>query len=108
MAIESPLFQSSMELLGHSFTHFNASEELDRKLVILHLANAVELILKDLVLDSGESIYKSPKETITIHGCIKSLQEKIQINNLDNDIYFLKVYDEKENYLKTFKVEKME
>lgn len=76
MAIESPLFQSSMELLGHSYSHFNVSEELDRKLVILHLANAVELIFKDLVLDSGESIYKGPKETITIHGCIKSLQEK--------------------------------
>ena len=76
MAIESPLFQSSMELLGHSYAHFNVSEELDRKLVILHLANAVELIFKDLVLDSGESIYKGPKETITIHGCIKLLQEK--------------------------------
>lgn len=75
MAIESPMFQSSMELLGHSFTHFNGSDELDRKLVILHLANSIELILKDLVLDSGESIYKSPKETITIYGCIKILQE---------------------------------
>ncbi len=76
MAIESPLFQSSMELFGHSFSHFNATNELDRKLVILHLANAVELILKDLVLDTGESIYKGPKETITVHGCIKILQEK--------------------------------
>ncbi|WP_200884311.1 MULTISPECIES: hypothetical protein [Shewanella] len=76
MAIESPLFQSAMELLGHSFTHYNGQKELDRKLVILHLANAIELILKDLVLDSGESIYKSPKETITIHGCIKSLADK--------------------------------
>jgi len=76
MAIESPLFQSAMELLGHSFSHFNGSKELDRKLVILHLANGIELILKDLVLDSGESIYKGPKETITIHGCIKCLQEK--------------------------------
>lgn len=76
MAIESPLFQSAMELLGHSFTHFNSTKELDRKLVILHLANAVELILKDLVLDFGESIYKGPKETITIYGCIKLLQDK--------------------------------
>lgn len=76
MAIESPLFQSSMELLGHTFSHFNSSEELDRKLVILHLANSVELILKDLVLDLGESIYKGPKETITIHGCIKTLRDK--------------------------------
>lgn len=65
-----------MELLGHSITHYNGKKELDRKLLILHLANAVELILKDLVLDSGESIYKGPKETITIQGCIKVLQDK--------------------------------
>lgn len=76
MAIESPLFQSSMELLGHSITHFNGTSELDRKLVILHLSNAVELLLKDMVLDGGDSIYKNPKETITIHGCVESLNAK--------------------------------
>ncbi|MBX3650639.1 MAG: hypothetical protein KF771_04645 [Burkholderiales bacterium] len=76
MAIESPLFQSSMELLGHSITHFNGTSELDRKLVILHLSNAVELLLKDMVLDGGGSIYKNPKETITIHGCIEALNAK--------------------------------
>ncbi|MFY1897011.1 hypothetical protein ACOTCN_23710 [Achromobacter xylosoxidans] len=76
MAIESPLFQSSMELLGHSITHFNGTSELDRKLVILHLSNSVELLLKDMILDSGESIYKNPKETITIHGCIELLGTK--------------------------------
>lgn len=75
MAIESPLFQSAMELYGHSISHYNGKHELDRKLVILHLANAVELILKDLVLDSGRSIYKSPKETITIQGCLSALSE---------------------------------
>ncbi len=84
MAIESPLFQSSMELLGHSILHFNRAEELDRKLVILHLANAIELMLKDLLLDQGESIYKNPKETITIHGCIQALKDKsIQIPYLN-------------------------
>ena len=76
MAIESPIFQSSMELLGHSITHFNGTSELDRKLVILHLSNAVELLLKDMVLDSGDSIYKNPKETITIHGCFEALKAK--------------------------------
>jgi hypothetical protein len=76
MAIESPLFQSSMELLGHSITHFNGTSELDRKLVILHLSNSVELLLKDMVLDSGESIYKNPKETIAIHSCIDALSAK--------------------------------
>ena len=76
MAIESPLFQSAMELMGHSISHYNGKKELDRKLVILHLANAVELILKDLVLDAGVSIYKNPKETITIQGCISELKNK--------------------------------
>jgi len=76
MAIESPLFQSAMELLGHSISHYNGKKELDRKLLILHLANAVELILKDLVLDSGESIYKNTKETITIQGCLSALKAK--------------------------------
>lgn len=76
MAIESPLFQSAMELIGHSFSHYNGKKELDRKLLILHLANAIELILKDLVLDTGESIYKGPKETITIQGCLSALEKK--------------------------------
>ncbi|MEX1670958.1 hypothetical protein AB4876_18785 [Zhongshania guokunii] len=75
MAIESPLFQSAMELFGHSLSHYIGKKELDRKLVILHLANAIELILKDLVLDSGESIYKNPKETITIQGCLSALEK---------------------------------
>lgn len=76
MAIESPLFQSSMELLGHSITHYIGSAELDRKLLILHLANSVELILKDVLLDKGESIYKNPKETVTATGCMEALKSK--------------------------------
>lgn len=75
VAIESPLFQSAMELFGHSISHYNGKKELDRKLLILHLANAVELILKDLVLDAGQSIYKNSKETITIQGCLSILKE---------------------------------
>lgn len=76
MSTDSPLFQSSLELLGHSITHFNAGDELDRKLVILHIANSVELLLKDLVLSEGSSIYKNPKETISVHGCISELKSK--------------------------------
>lgn len=85
MAYESPLFQSSLELFGHSIEHFNWGTEKDRKFVILHLANAVELIFKDLLLDLGESIYKNPKETITISGSIKTLTEEkgIAIPNLN-------------------------
>ena len=85
MAYDSPLFQSSLELFGHAIEHFNWGSEKDRKFVILHLANAVELIFKDLLLDLGESIYKNPKETITITSSIKTLTEEkgIQIPNLN-------------------------
>ena len=85
MAYESPLFQSSLELFGHSIEHFNWGTEKDRKFVILHLANSIELIFKDLLLDLGESIYKSPKDTITITGSIKKLTDEkgIEIPNLN-------------------------
>ena len=76
MAAESPLFQSSMELLAHAVTHYVSGSEQDRKLLILHLANAIELLLKDIVLDSGDSIYKNPKETITIHKALDILKAK--------------------------------
>lgn len=76
MAKESPLFQSAMELLGHSIEHFNGNSELDRKFVILHGANAVELLLKDLLLDLGESIFSKPKETLSIHSAVRILREK--------------------------------
>lgn len=64
-----------MELLGHSVTHFVGRDELDRKLFILHVCNSVELLLKDMLLDNGKSIYKNPKETVTIWGCIEELQK---------------------------------
>ena len=76
MAKESPLFQSSIDLFAHAIEHFNAGTEKDRKFVILHLANSVELIFKDLLLDLGISIYKGPKETISIHGARKHLEDK--------------------------------
>ncbi len=75
MAYTSPLFQSSFDLFSHSIEHFNLGTERDRKFVIMHLANAVELIFKDLMLDLGLSIYKNPKETITITGAIESLSK---------------------------------
>lgn len=76
MGYDSPLFQSALELFAHAIEHFNRGDERDRKFVILHLANAVELILKDFLLDLGESIYKNPKETVSIWEAIRKLKEK--------------------------------
>ena len=78
MGYDSPLFQSALELFAHAIEHFNRGDERDRKFVILHLANAVELLLKDFLLDIGESIYKNknPKETVSIWTAIAKLKEK--------------------------------
>ena len=79
MAHTSPLFQSALDLFSHSIEHFNSGTERDRKFVIMHLANAVELIFKDLMLDLGLSIYKNPKETVTITGAMECLSKDKQI-----------------------------
>lgn len=76
MQNQSPLFHSSLELFGHAISHFVGKKPFDRKMVILHLANAVELILKDMVLRNGLSIYDKPKETISTFKALKTLEEK--------------------------------
>ena len=65
MSDKSPLFVSSMELIAHAIELYSANKPRKFKFVILHLANSVELILKDLLIDKGESIYK-PKQPQTI------------------------------------------
>lgn len=76
MSDTSPLFVSALELLSHATEIFAQKNPKKYKFVILHLANSIELILKDLVLDQGMSIYKHPKETIGIWDCFKNLEDK--------------------------------
>lgn len=76
----SPLFHSSLDLLAHACEHYASDTERDRKFVILHLANATELLLKDRLLDLGISIYDSPKQTKSISRVLNDLErQSIQI-----------------------------
>jgi len=45
------------------------------KFALLHVDQAVELMLKECVRASGKSVYKNPKETITIWGAYDILEE---------------------------------
>ena len=63
MSDKSPLFVSASELLAHAIELYFEGMERKYKFVILHLANAIELILKDRIIDSGSSIYKSSSTT---------------------------------------------
>ena len=66
MARPSPLLRSAFEVLEHSLWHyFRSDTTLDRKFALLHLDQALELLLKERVRTSGTSIYKKDKkETI--------------------------------------------
>ena len=75
--MKSPLFVSAIELLAHATELFGEKNERKYKFVILHLANAVELILKDKVLGNGVSIYssKDQNKTIGIWDAFKKLAD---------------------------------
>lgn len=75
MSDKSPLFTSALELFAHAVELYAGKRQRDLKFAILHLANAVELILKDALLDLGESIYRNPKETLNIWQAFEALNK---------------------------------
>jgi len=80
MSDKSPLFVSALELLSHATELYVNGNPKKYKFVVLHLANAIELVLKDSMIDHGISIYKNPKETVTIWGCFDELaKQNVQI-----------------------------
>lgn len=65
----SPLLRSAFEVLEHGLWHFFRSDTTtDMKFALLHIDQAIELLLKERVRKGGKSIYKNPKETISIWG----------------------------------------
>lgn len=72
----SPLLRSALEVLDHGLWHFFRSDtSTDRKFALLHVDQAIELFLKEKVRASGRSIYKNPKETISLYGAYEVLKE---------------------------------
>lgn len=52
----------------------------DMKFALLQVDQAIELLLKEKVRSSGISIYKNPKETISIWGAYEILEKQIGCN----------------------------
>ena len=72
----SPLIRSAFEVLEHGLYHFFRSEtSTDMKFALLHVDQSIELMLKERVRLGGRSIYKNPKETITIWGAYEILND---------------------------------
>jgi hypothetical protein len=76
----SPLLRSAFEVLDHGLYHFLRSNTAkDMKFALLHVDQAVELMLKECVRAGGKSIYKNPKETITIWGAYEILANELHV-----------------------------
>jgi hypothetical protein len=76
----SPLLRSAFEVLNHGLWHFFRSDtSADMKFALLHVDQAVELLLKERVRHGGKSIYKNPKETISIWGAYDILTTQLHV-----------------------------
>ncbi len=72
----SPLLRNAVESLEHGLDHYSRNTGLDRKFAILHIDQAIELILKEAVRSLGLSIYrKDRKTTIGLHEALDILQD---------------------------------
>jgi hypothetical protein len=74
----SPLLRSAFEVLEHGLWHYlRSNTTTDMKFALLHIDQAIELLLKEKVRSEGRSIYKNPKETITIWGAYQILENDL-------------------------------
>ena len=74
----SPLLRSALEALEHGLWHFFRSDTpTDLRFAILHLDQAIELLLKERARLGGKSIYKNPKETISIWRAYNILENDL-------------------------------
>lgn len=74
----SPLLRSAFEVLEHGLWHFlRSTTATDMKFALLHVDQSIELLLKEKVRSSGKSIYKNPKETITIHAAYSIIESEL-------------------------------
>lgn len=74
----SPLLRSAFEVLEHGLWHFlRSNTSTDMKFALLHVDQSIELLLKEKVRSGGKSIYKNPKETISIWGAYEILEKDL-------------------------------
>ncbi|MBD3308543.1 hypothetical protein GF339_19105 [candidate division KSB3 bacterium] len=81
MSDQSPFFIHSVELLIHSMELFRQVDDRKYSAIVLHLANAVELLLQDRLMDAGHSIYETNKSTtLSVNKVLDHLKkERVKI-----------------------------
>lgn len=71
---QSPMFKHAIESFEHGLEHYLDGSDKSRKFAFLHIDQAIELFLKEKVVQIGRSIYKSDGTTLGIHETFNSLK----------------------------------
>lgn len=71
---QSPMFKHAIESFEHGLEHYFDGSDKSRKFAFLHIDQAIELFLKEKVVQIGKSIYKSDGNTLGIHETFNSLK----------------------------------
>jgi hypothetical protein len=72
---QSPMFMHAVESFEHGLEHYLDGSEKGRKFALLHIDQAIELLLKEKVVQIGKSIYKSDGSTLSVHETFGSLKD---------------------------------
>ncbi len=75
----SPMLRHALESFEHGLEHYLDGTERSRKFAILHIDQAIELFLKERVIQAGKSIYKTDGTTLSIHEAFNSLKNEATI-----------------------------
>ena len=67
------MLRHAFESFEHGLLHYLEGTELGRKFALLHIDHAIELILKEKVVRTGQSIYRKDGKTITVHEAYAAL-----------------------------------
>ncbi|BCG60798.1 hypothetical protein [Paenibacillus sp. URB8-2] len=71
----SPMLNHAIESFQHGVEHYLDGTIVSRKFAVLHIDHALELFLKEKVVQLGKSIYKSDGNTLSLHETLNSLKE---------------------------------
>lgn len=68
------MLKFAFETFQHGLEHYLEQSPLSRKFALIHLDQAVELLLKEKIVQLNKSIYKGDNTTLNMRECFNSLE----------------------------------
>jgi hypothetical protein len=75
----SPLLRHALESFKHGMDHFREGSDSSRNFALLHIDQAIELLIKEKLVRLGKSIYKGDGTTMNLHEAFNSITKDVLI-----------------------------